>query len=102
VNPLDRKICDADALGGRVLHKITEDVPLRITANKSGAFRFRLVLAMIVPYLAMMAFLIHSARHATQTAVVASDFSPAMIALASCMAFSVVLTGLFVFVRHGD
>jgi len=57
---------------------------------------------MIVPYLAMMAFLIHSARHATEIAVVASDFSPAMIALASCMAFSVVLTGLFVFVRHGD
>jgi hypothetical protein len=57
---------------------------------------------MIVSYLAMMAFLIHSARHATQTAVVASDFSPAMIALASCMAFSVVLTGLFLFARHGD
>jgi hypothetical protein len=84
------------------LHKATEDVPLRVTANRSGALRFRLVLVMIVPYLAMMAFLIHSARHATQTAVVASDFSPAMIALASCMAFSVVLTGLFVFVRHGD
>jgi len=25
-----------------------------------------------------------------------------MIALASCMAFSVFLTGLFVLVRHGD
>ena len=84
------------------LHKTTEVVPLRDTANRLGAFRFRLVLVMIVSYLAMMAFLIHSARHATQTAVVAADFSPAMIALASCMAFSVVLTGLFVFVRHGD
>jgi hypothetical protein len=61
-----------------------------------------LVLAMITAYLAMMAFLIYSARHATQTAVVASDFSPAMIALASCMAFSIVLTGLFVLVRRGD
>jgi len=58
---------------------------------------------MIVSYLAMMAFLIYSARrHTTETAVVAADFSPAMIALASCMAFSVVLTGLFVLVRHGD
>jgi hypothetical protein len=47
-----------------------------------------------------MAFLIYSARHATQSAVV--EFSPAMIALASCMAFSVILTGLFVFLRHGD
>jgi hypothetical protein len=84
------------------LHKTTEDVPSRVTANRSGALRFQLVLAMIVPYLAMMAFLIHNARHATQTAVAASDFSPAMIALASCMFFSVVLTGLFVFVRHGD
>jgi uncharacterized membrane protein (DUF485 family) len=87
---------------GASLHKTTEVVPLRDTANRLGAFRFRLVLVMIVSYLAMMAFLIHSARHATQTAVVAADFSPAMIALASCMAFSVVLTGLFVFARHGD
>jgi uncharacterized membrane protein (DUF485 family) len=87
---------------GVSLHKTTEVVPLRDTANRLGAFRFRLVLVMIVSYLAMMAFLIHSARHATQTAVVAADFSPAMIALASCMAFSVVLTGLFVFARHGD
>jgi hypothetical protein len=46
--------------------------------------------------------LIHSARHATQTTVVAAGFSPAMIAVASCMAFSVILTGLFVFVRHED
>ena len=67
-----------------------------------GALRFWLVLVMIVSYLAMMAFLIHSARHATQTAVVAADFSPAMIALASCMAFSVILTGLFVFARNED
>jgi hypothetical protein len=50
----------------------------------------------------MMAFLIHSARNATQTAVASSNVSPAMIALASCMAFSVVLTGLFVLVRHWD
>jgi len=57
---------------------------------------------MIVPYLAMMAFLIYSARHTTQIAAAASDFSPAMVALASCMSFSVILTGLFVFVRHGD
>jgi hypothetical protein len=84
------------------LHKTTEGAPSRATANRLGTFRFRLVLAMIVSYLAMMGFLIHSARHATQTAVVASDFSPAMIALASCMAFSVFLTGLFVLVRHGD
>jgi hypothetical protein len=102
VNPLDRKICEADALRGRVLHRITEDDPSHVAVNKSRALRFRLVLAMIVPYLAMMAFLIHSARHPTQTAVAASDFSPAMIALASCMSFSVILTGLFVFVRHGD
>jgi hypothetical protein len=25
-----------------------------------------------------------------------------MIALASCMAFSIILTGLFVLMRHGD
>ena len=87
---------------GASLHKTAEIVPLRSPANRLGALRFRLVLAMIVSYLAMMAFLIHSARHATQTIVLASDFSPAMIALASCMAFSVVLTGLFVLVRHGD
>jgi hypothetical protein len=84
------------------LHKTAGVVPLRATADKLGALRFRLVLAMIVSYLAMMAFLIHSARHATQISVAAVDFSPAMIALASCMAFSVILTGLFVFVRHGD
>jgi len=103
VNPLELKICAADKLmQGASLHKAAEDVPSRVAANRSGALRFRLVLAMIVPYLAMMAFLIHSARHATPTAVVASDFSPAMIAIASCMPFSVVLTGLFVFVRHGD
>jgi hypothetical protein len=33
---------------------------------------------------------------------VATNFSPAMIAVASCMAFSIFLTGLFVFVQHGD
>jgi hypothetical protein len=84
------------------LHKAAEVVSLRVTASRLGALRFRLVLAMIVSYLAMMAFLIYSARHATQTAVAAAGFSPAMVALASCMAFSVVLTGLFVFARHGD
>jgi len=84
------------------LRKTTEVVPLRVNANSLRALQFRLVLAMIVSYLAMMAFLIHRARHATQTAVVAADFSPAMIALASCMAFSVVLTGLVVLVRHWD
>jgi hypothetical protein len=82
------------------LHKATEVIPLRGTTNRLGVLRFRLVLATIVSYLALMAFLIYSARHATQSAVV--EFSPAMIALASCMAFSVILTGLFVFVRHGD
>jgi len=87
---------------GASLDKTTEVVPLRVIGNRLGALRFQLPLVMIVSYLAMMAFLIHSARQATQTAVVASDFSPAMIALASCMAFSVALTGLFVFVRHGD
>jgi len=46
--------------------------------------------------------LIHCARTVTQTSVVAADFSPAMIALASCMAVSVILTGFFVFVRHGE
>ncbi len=84
------------------MQKTTEVVPSRVTANRLGTLRFRLVLAMIASYLAMMAFLIHSARHATQTTVVASEFSPAMIALASCMAFSVIVTGLFVLVRHGD
>jgi hypothetical protein len=87
---------------GASLLKTIEVLPLRVAASRLGALRFRLVLAMIASYLAMMAFLIHSARHATQTAVVAAEFSPAMIALASCMAFSVVLTGLFVFARHGD
>jgi hypothetical protein len=84
------------------LHKTTEDVPSGVTVTGLGTRRFRLVLAMIVSYLAMMAFLIHRARHATQAAVAAADFSPAMIALASCMAFSVILTGLFVFGRHED
>jgi hypothetical protein len=61
-----------------------------------------LVLAMIAVYFATMAFLIYSARHATETAVVAADFSPAMIAVAICMAFSIILTGVFVLVRQGD
>jgi hypothetical protein len=100
---LDRKICEADQrMQEASVHKPTEAVPLRAAADGLGALRFRLVLAMIVSYLAMMAFLIHSARHATQTAGAAADFSPSMIAVASCMAFSVVLTGLFVFARHGD
>jgi hypothetical protein len=88
--------------GGTILEKPVEAAPLSVTANRLGAFRFRLVLAMIASYLAMMAFLIYSARNATQTAVIATDFSPAMVALGSCMAFSVALTGLFVVVRHGD
>jgi hypothetical protein len=87
---------------GASLNKATEVVPLRVASNRLGALRFRLVFATIGSYLAMMAFLIHSARHATQTTVVAAEFSPAMIALASCMAFCVILTGLFVFARHGD
>jgi len=36
-----------------------------------------LVLAMIVSHLAMMAFLIHSARHAIQTVVVAAEIRSA-------------------------
>jgi hypothetical protein len=82
------------------MHKAPEAVPSR--ANRLGVLRFRLAVVMIVSYLSMMAFLIYSARQATQTAVEASGFSPAMIAVASCMAFSVILTGLFVFVRQGD
>lgn len=88
--------------GESSLYKATEVVPLRVTANRLGALRFRLVLTTIVSYLAMMAFLIYSARHAAQSPVVAAEFSPAVIAVASCMAFSVILTGLFTFVRHGD
>lgn len=87
---------------GASLRKATEAVASRVVANPSGALRLRLVLAMIVAYLAMMAFVIYSARHAPQTEVAASDFSAAMIALASCMAFSIFLTGLFVLVRRGD
>lgn len=84
------------------MNKAAEAVSLRVVADPSGALRLRLVLAMIVAYLATMAFLIYSARHPTQTAIAASDFSPAMMALASCMAFSVILTGLFVLMRRGD
>jgi hypothetical protein len=76
-------------------------IPLGPNANGSGVLRFRLVLVMIASYLAMMMiFLIYSARHASLTAAVASDFGPAMIAVAICMAFSVILTGFFVFVRN--
>jgi hypothetical protein len=84
------------------LHKTTEVVPLRVAADRLGALRFRLALLMIVSYLAMMSFLIYSARHTPLTAAVASDVSSAMVALAICMAFSVILTGLFVFVRNRD
>ena len=41
---------------GASLHKTAEIVPLRSPANRLGALGFRLVLAMIVSYLAMMAF----------------------------------------------
>ena len=82
--------------------KTNEAVQSSVTANRLGAFRFGLALAMIAAYLAMMAFLINSARQATQVPVVASDFSPAMIAVASCMTFTVFLTGLFVFVQRRD
>ena len=84
------------------MHKTIEVRPLRVTANGLGTLRVRLMLAMIVSYLAMMAFVIYSARHPVPAAVASPAFSPAMIALASCMAFSVILTGLFVFMRHGD
>ncbi len=78
MNWLNRKTCEADKLMQRPsLNKTTEVVALRVTANRSGALRVWLVLAMIVSYLAMMAFLTHSARHAMQTVVVAVEFSPA-------------------------
>ena len=82
------------------MHKTTEVVPLRVAANRLGALRFRLALLMIVSYLAMMSFLIYSARHTPLTAAVGSDLSSAMVALAICMAFSVILTGFFVFVQN--
>jgi len=81
------------------LDKTTEVVPQRVAANRLGALRFRLALLMIVSYLAMMSFLIYSARHTPLTAAVGSDLSSA-VALAICMAFSVILTGFFVFVRN--
>ena len=84
------------------MDKTTEVVPQRVAANRLGALRFRLALLMIVSYLAMMSFLIYSARHTPLTAAVGSDLSSAMVALAICMAFSVILTGLFVFVRNRD
>jgi hypothetical protein len=89
-------------MDGANLRKTAEVVPSRLAANRLGTLRFRLAIAIIASYLAMMAFLIHSARQATQAAVVAVDFSPAMIALASCMAVSIILTGVFVLMRHGD
>ena len=84
------------------MHKAAGVVPLRMTADSLGALRFRLVLVTIVSYLATMAFLIRSARHATEADNAVFDFSPAMVALAICMAFSVILTGFFVLVRHED
>jgi hypothetical protein len=84
------------------LQKTAEVVPLRLAANPLGALRFRLVLVMMASYFAMMAFVIHTARHAAETDRAVFDFSPAMIALAICMAFSVILTGFFVLVRHED
>ncbi|QIG94230.1 hypothetical protein [Bradyrhizobium sp. 6(2017)] len=84
------------------MHRADEVHPLRITANKPDTLRVRLMIAMILSYLAMMAFVIYSARHPAPAAIASITFSPAMIALASCMAFSVILTGLFVLVRHGD
>ena len=88
--------------GEASLPKTTDVVRLRVTAHRLEVRRFRLALLMIVSYLAMMAFLIYSARHAPQGSVVATDLSPAVIAVASCMAFSVILTGFFVFVRNRD
>ena len=82
------------------MQKTTEVVPLSVASNRVGALRFRLALLMIFSYLAMMSFVIYSARHAPPTAAVASNVSPAMVALAICMTFSVVLTGFFVFVRN--
>jgi hypothetical protein len=84
------------------MHRTAEVRPLRVTANRPDTLRVRLMLAMILSYLGMMAFVIYSARHPAPTAIASIAFSPAMIALASCMAVSVILTGLFVFMRHGD
>jgi hypothetical protein len=84
------------------LHRTPEVRPLRVAANRSDTLRVRLMLATILSYLAMMAFVIYSARHPVPVAVASPAFSPAMIALASCMGFCVILTGVFVFMRHGD
>jgi hypothetical protein len=84
------------------LQKTAEVVPLRLAANPLGGLRFRLVVVMMASYFAMMAFVIHCARHATEADRALFDFSPAMIALAICMTFSVILTGFFVLVRHED
>jgi hypothetical protein len=84
------------------LHKAIKATPSGSAAGESRVLRFCLALATIASYLTMMFFLIHSAREAAQAGVAAAEFSPAMIALASSMAFSVMITGLFVFVRQGD
>ncbi|UPJ71997.1 hypothetical protein [Bradyrhizobium sp. 187] len=84
------------------MHRIAEVRPLRVATNRPDTLRVQLMLAMILTYLGMMAFVIYSARHPEPAAIASTTFSPAMIALASCMAVSVILTGLFVFMRHGD
>ena len=84
------------------MHRTTEIAAPRVATNRVGWLRLRLVLVMIASYLAMMVFLIRSARHPTQIDAVSPDFSPAMIALASCMALSVILTGLFVLLQRGE
>ena len=84
------------------MHRTAEVRPLQVTASRPDTLRVRLMLAMILSYLGMMAFVIYSARHPPPAAIASTIFSPAMIALASCMAVSVTLTGLFVLMRHGD
>jgi hypothetical protein len=104
LNQHDRRISGAHSTLDREgnLHRTDEVHPLRVTANRPDTLRVRLMIAMILAYLAMMAFVIYSARHPAPATIASITFSPAMIALASCMAFSVILTGLFVFMRHGD
>lgn len=104
LNQHDRRTCDAHAIPCRErnLHRTDEVHPSRVTANRPDTLRVRLMLAMILSYLAMMAFVLYCARHPVPAAIASMTFSPAMIALASCMALSVILTGLFVFMRHGD
>ena len=104
LNQHDRKICGAHKIQCRVgnMHRTAEVRPLQVTASRRDTLRVRLMLAMILSYLGMMAFVIYSARHPPPAAIASTIFSPAMIALASCMAVSVILTGLFVLMRHGD